>query len=139
MQVTTILSFCSVILVILGVSIVRVFQLCGRTITVDAVCVDRQMRLRRYRHSRDVKQYRPVYRYSIDGVQITGQPVYYSKHYRVKEGGVYVIKVLKRDTSQVFTWQDIWYAANPILFALILCIIMAHPYYVYSAMGIFGR
>lgn len=112
-------AFCSVSTILLLGGAIRFIKLSGRTITVSATCTD--VRTRTHAQSyRKVRYYRPLYTYSLDGVQMTGSPLYFSRHYHLNVGDTYEIKVLKRKPTQVFTVQDVWYAVTPVLFALVM-------------------
>lgn len=110
-------ALCTVATILVLGGVVRLIKLSGRTITVSATCTDVRTRTRA-QHYRRVRYYRPLYTYSIDGVQITGSPLYYSRHYK---GDICEIKVLKRKPTQVFAVQDVWFALTPVLFALVMC------------------
>lgn len=113
-------ALCTVATILVLGGIIRLIKLSGRTITVSATCTDVRTRTRA-QHYRRVRYYRPLYTYSIDGVQMTGSPLYYSRHYRVDIGDTCEIKVLRRKPTQVFTVQDMWFALTPVLFALVMC------------------
>jgi len=118
-------SFCLVATVLLLGSIVRLIKISGRTITVSAICTDVQTRTHA-QHYRKVRYYRPLFIYSLDGVQMTGSPLYFSKLYHLTASVACEIKVLKRKPTQVVTKQDFMYAMTPALFALALLLINAY-------------